>query len=125
MTHIMSEDDLHPPVDKCRNLLMAVVHRAVIDYLDDTHDRKVKSVYAREPSNRAKAEAFLFEEAQDDHNEPFTFRWIAEHLSDNPDAFMADIRAKLLRAPKRKEVRETQGMFTNRFQGVAKSWKTA
>jgi hypothetical protein len=126
MTHIMAEDEIPCSVDKYRNLLMAVVHRAVIDYLDDTHDRVVSSVYAREPSLRAKAQMFLFDEAQDDHSEPFTFRWIAEHLSEDADAFMASIRAKVLKAPKRTEVRRKQGMYVNVFQeGVRSNWRTA
>jgi hypothetical protein len=126
MSMIMSEDDLSTPHDKCRNLLLAIIHRAVLDYLDDTHDRAVASVYAREPSNRAKAAASLFEEAQDDRSEPFTFRWIAEHLSDAPEAMMAGIRSRLLKAPKRKEVRETQGLYANRFhKGVGANWRTA
>jgi hypothetical protein len=126
MTHIMCDEELSMPTDKCRNLLMAVVHRAVIDYLDDTHDRAVASVYTREPSLRAKAQMFLFEEAHDDHKEPFTFRWIAEHLSEHPSAFMDGIRARLLKAPKRREVRETQGLYANRFRkGTGANWKTA
>ena len=106
------------------NLLLAVVHRAIIDYLDDTHDRNVASVY-REPSLRAKAQMYLFGEAQDDRSEPFSFRWIAEHISDDADALVADIRARLLKAPKRKEVRETQGLYANRFRkGIGTNWKT-
>jgi hypothetical protein len=107
------------------NLLLAVLHRSILDYLDDTRDRKVASVYSRGINIRLEAEHYLFKDTPNDHLEPFSFAWIAEHVATDPEGFIEGIRRRLKDAPKRREVRETLGLYANRFRkGIGANWRT-
>ena len=109
-------------------LLLAVLHRAIIDYLDDTHDTQAArraQGYRKSPTTRTEAEWYFFREGNGDRHEPFSFAWIAEHIADDPSGFMAGIRRRLKDAPKRTQVRQELGRYENVFRkGVSTAGKT-
>ncbi|TXH14445.1 MAG: hypothetical protein E6R03_09285 [Hyphomicrobiaceae bacterium] len=116
-------------------LLAAVLHRSVLDYLDDTGTlcRKPnlpESAYQKERDRLDAVEFFNYRGDGDDMTpKPFSFRWIAEHLSaSDPDGFMERVLRTLETAPRRSKLIEQFGIYTvgrvQKGSGIAPDWKT-
>jgi hypothetical protein len=95
--------------DGHHDLLTAILHRSIIDYLDDQKcDQK--------PSHRLDAHRFFF--PPEDTDIPFSFHWIASHLAgENVEGFKETIRKNLLSAKTVTELKaEHPGRFDPRLQ---------
>ncbi len=105
---------IHDPVPSPeRRLLIAILIRSILDYLDDTavpYQQNPSGSNCTKARARWEAEQFFYPPPIDlidfDPNEPppFSFPWIAEHLSNEPQSFMKRIRNFLQTAPKRSTV---------------------
>lgn len=97
-------DELFGPVNHTgtpeRNLLMAVLTRAILDYVGNDR-REIES---------ATEWIFAADEQGDDFETPYTFRWLCQQL----DLDRADIAEKIKRMPKRGKRRVAPWYFTRR-----------
>jgi hypothetical protein len=115
-TSLQHYDQL-PPEHK---LLIAIITRSILDYLDDTAvPYNLNNSAANYTKGRAKWEAdqFFFPPEVDSDTlnpnkpPPFSFFWIAQHLSDDPEGFMASVRQLLHTAPTRSAVVAQYGRY--------------
>jgi hypothetical protein len=96
-------------------LLYAILVTAVLDYLNDswTRSKKVKETdyYIGRAACLSAREFFAAEGIDPNSPPPFSFPWIAHHLSDDPDAFMHRIRSLLPKAMTRTELVAIHGRY--------------
>ncbi len=96
-------------------LLFAVLVTAVLDYLNDSWmaTKKVKETdyYIGRAACLSARDFFAAEGIDLNAPPPFSFPWIAHHLSDDPEAFMARIRSLLPRAMTRTELVAIHGRY--------------
>lgn len=97
-------------------LLIAIIVRSILDYLDDTAvPYRFNRTAANYTKGSAQKEAQLFFFPAEPINPlkpiPFSFHWIAQYLSDDAEGFMASIRRLLRSAPKRSAIIAKYGRY--------------
>lgn len=111
-TNLIHRDDTTPE----HRLLIAIIVRSILDYLDDTAvPYRYNQTAANYTKGSAQKEARLFffppERSNPNKPTPFSFHWIAQYLSDDAEGFMLSIRRLLRSAPKRSAIIAKYGRY--------------
>ena len=111
-TTLLHHDHLTPE----HRLLIAIIIRSILDYLDDTavpYRKNQTAANCTKASAQREARKFFFsgERINPNKTAPFSFYWIASHLSDDPEWFMRSIRKLLRTAQPRSAVIAQYGRY--------------